>query len=54
MALDKHVFLYSEDAKPIIGELKKQGRALKDLLGGKGANLMLMTPQASRKRSTRS
>ncbi len=43
MALDKHVFLYSEDAKPIIGELKKQGRALKDLLGGKGANLMLMT-----------
>ncbi len=43
MALDKHVFLFTEDAQPIIEELKTQGRALKDLLGGKGANLMLMT-----------
>jgi pyruvate,orthophosphate dikinase len=43
MALDKHVFLFTEDAKPIIEELETQGRALKDLLGGKGANLMLMT-----------
>lgn len=43
MALDKHVFLFNEDADPIIAELQKQGRTLKDLLGGKGANLMLMT-----------
>ncbi|MGI5820079.1 MAG: PEP/pyruvate-binding domain-containing protein, partial [Armatimonadota bacterium] len=43
MALDKHVFLFSEDADPIIEELKTQNRELRDLLGGKGANLMLMT-----------
>jgi len=43
MALDKHVFLFDEDADPIVAELKTQGRGLKDLLGGKGANLMLMT-----------
>ncbi len=43
MALDKHVFLFNEDADPIIAELQKEGRTLKDLLGGKGANLMLMT-----------
>ncbi|MFO8080407.1 MAG: pyruvate, phosphate dikinase [Armatimonadota bacterium] len=43
MALDKHVFLFTEDADPIVEELEKEGRELKDLLGGKGSNLMLMT-----------
>ncbi|MGD9497377.1 MAG: pyruvate, phosphate dikinase [Armatimonadota bacterium] len=43
MGLDKHVFLFNEDANEIVAELKQQGRGLKDLLGGKGANLMLMT-----------
>ncbi|MGC9319626.1 MAG: pyruvate, phosphate dikinase, partial [Armatimonadota bacterium] len=43
MALDKHVFLFNEDADPIIAELEKEGRDIKDLLGGKGSNLMLMT-----------
>ena len=43
MALDKHVFLFSEDADPIVAEVTAQGRGLKDLLGGKGSNLMLMT-----------
>ncbi len=43
MALDRHVFLFSEDADPIVTEVEAQGRGLKDLLGGKGSNLMLMT-----------
>ncbi len=43
MALDKHVFLFSEDAEKITAELEKEGRELRDLLGGKGANLMRMT-----------
>ncbi|MBD3292330.1 MAG: pyruvate, phosphate dikinase, partial [Armatimonadia bacterium] len=43
MALDKHVFLFTEDADPIVDELGKEDRELKDLLGGKGSNLMLMT-----------
>ncbi len=43
MGLDKHVFLFTEDADPIIAELDSQGRGIKDLLGGKGSNLMLMT-----------
>ncbi|MEA3400727.1 MAG: pyruvate, phosphate dikinase [Armatimonadota bacterium] len=43
MALDKHVFLFNEEADPIIEELEEEGRGIKDLLGGKGSNLMLMT-----------
>jgi len=43
MALDRHVFLFSEDADPIIATLTQEGRGIKDLLGGKGSNLMLMT-----------
>jgi len=43
MALDKHVFLFTEDADSIIAELEAEGRGVKDLLGGKGSNLMLMT-----------
>ena len=43
MALDKHVFLFNEDADPIREEVEKEDRGLRDLLGGKGTNLMLMT-----------
>ncbi len=43
MALDKHVFMFSENAEEVTAELEKEGRGLKDLLGGKGANLMRMT-----------
>ncbi len=43
MALDRHVFLFNENADEVTAELEKEGRGLKDLLGGKGANLMRMT-----------
>ncbi len=43
MASMKRVYLFNEDAKPVIAELNQDGRELKDLLGGKGANLVLMT-----------
>jgi len=43
MASKKRVYLFNEDAKPIAAELEKEGRELRELLGGKGSNLMLMT-----------
>ena len=43
MDSSKRVYLFSEDADPIIKGLADEGRGIKDLLGGKGANLMLMT-----------
>jgi pyruvate,orthophosphate dikinase len=43
MAAKKRVYLFNEEAAPIIADLKKEGRELKELLGGKGSNLMLMT-----------
>ena len=39
----KRVYLFTDDPKPIQKQLKKQGRKLKELLGGKGANLVIMT-----------
>ncbi len=43
MALDKHVFLFNENVKEVEAEVEAEGRGLRDLLGGKGANLMRMT-----------
>ena len=43
MALDKHVFLFNEDVEEMDAEMERQGRQLRDLLGGKGANLVRMT-----------
>ncbi len=37
------VYRFWDPAEPLIEELKKQGRELNDLLGGKGRGLMLMT-----------
>ena len=42
MAL-KRVYRFWEDAKEIVAELKPAGRELRELLGGKGSGLMLMT-----------
>ena len=43
MGLDKHVFLFNESVEALDAEMDKQGRELRDLLGGKGANLVRMT-----------
>jgi pyruvate,orthophosphate dikinase len=42
MAKHKPVYMFTDDANKLSAELKKEGRALKDLLGGKGANLNIM------------
>ncbi len=42
MAL-KRVYRFWEDAEALKAELEKEGRELRDLLGGKGSGLMLMT-----------
>src|SRR5665648_674537 len=39
----KRVYLFTEDATPIAAAVEGDGKELKDLLGGKGSNLMLMT-----------
>lgn len=39
----KPIYMFTDDANALAAELKKEGRALKDLLGGKGANLNIMT-----------
>ncbi len=39
----KRVYLFTEDAEPIAAAVEAGGKELKDLLGGKGSNLMLMT-----------
>ncbi|NPV49307.1 MAG: pyruvate, phosphate dikinase, partial [Armatimonadetes bacterium] len=38
----KPVYMFTEDANALAAELKKDGEALKNLLGGKGANLNIM------------
>lgn len=43
MAQLKRCYLFNEDMAALRKELSPQGRELKDLLGGKGANLCLMT-----------
>ena len=43
MDLTKRVYLFTEDATPIAAAVEADGKELKDLLGGKGSNLMLMT-----------
>ena len=42
MATYKPVYMFTDDANALAAELKKEGKALKDLLGGKGANLNIM------------
>ena len=42
MAQYKPVYMFTDDANKLAAELKKEGKALKDLLGGKGANLNIM------------
>ena len=42
MATYKPVYMFTDDANALSAELKKEGKALKDLLGGKGANLNIM------------
>ncbi len=39
----KRCYMYNEDMDPLAQELEAEGRGLKDLLGGKGSNLCLMT-----------
>ncbi len=39
----KPIYMFTDDANALAAELKKEDRALKDLLGGKGANLNIMT-----------
>jgi pyruvate,orthophosphate dikinase len=41
----KRVYLSNTDLEPISQELKAQKRELRDLLGGKGSNLFIMTSQ---------
>ena len=43
MSDSQRVYLFTDDPKPIQKQLKKQRRKLKELLGGKGANLVIMT-----------
>jgi len=38
----KPVYMFTDDANALAAELKKEGEALKNLLGGKGANLNIM------------
>ena len=39
----KRCYMYNEDMDSLAQELEAEGRGLKDLLGGKGSNLCLMT-----------
>jgi len=43
MDLTKRVYMFTEDATPIAAAVEATGKELKDMLGGKGSNLMLMT-----------
>ncbi len=43
MAKFKRVYMFDEDLKPVARELAKEKRLPKDLLGGKGSNLFVMT-----------
>ena len=43
MAQLKHCYPFDEDMEALAEELESDGRGLKDLLGGKGSNLCLMT-----------
>ncbi|MFO7947403.1 MAG: pyruvate, phosphate dikinase [Armatimonadota bacterium] len=39
----KRVYMFDDNAEKLEAQLEKEGRGLKDLLGGKGSNLMRMT-----------
>ena len=43
MAQFKRIYAFDEDLERIRGPLADEGRQPKDLLGGKGANLAVMT-----------
>ncbi len=45
MSAFQRVYMFNTDLEPLRAALKAEGRELRDLLGGKGANLFVMTSQ---------